>query len=109
MAAMPIKPSTLSTTFATLCHILKYLPYAGNIAMRPILKEIDEQGRIVIPAEWRRKYLRGTKVILRNRGEVLEILPHEKVDLTAFFDRAKVEVKASLSDWHAVRRELRKK
>jgi len=76
--------------------------------MRPILKDIDEQGRIVIPAEWRRQYLRGTKVILRNRGEVLEILPREKVDLTAFFDRAEVDVKANLSDWHAVRRELRR-
>jgi len=77
--------------------------------MRPILKEIDEQGRIVIPAEWRKKYLRGKKVIVRNRGEVLEILPREKVDLTAFFDRAKVEIKSDLSDWRAVRRELRKK
>ncbi len=77
--------------------------------MRPILKEIDEQGRIVIPAEWRKKYMRGKKVLLRNRGEILEILPREKVDLTAFFDRAEVEVKADWSDWHAVRRELRKK
>jgi bifunctional DNA-binding transcriptional regulator/antitoxin component of YhaV-PrlF toxin-antitoxin module len=74
-----------------------------------MLKDIDEQGRIVIPAAWRKKYLRGTKVILRNRGEVLEIVPREQVDLTAFFDRAEVEVKSNLSDWHGVRRELRKK
>lgn len=75
--------------------------------MRAVIKEIDEQGRIVIPAEWR-KGLRSNKVILRKRGEVLEIVPQEKVDLTAFFDRAQVDVKANLSDWHAVRRELRK-
>ncbi len=78
-------------------------------AMRAVLKEIDKQGRIVIPAEWRKKWLRGNKVVLRNRGEVLEILPHEKVDLTAFFDRAEVDTRANLSDWHAVRRDLRKK
>jgi len=77
--------------------------------MRPVIKEIDKRGRLVIPAEWRKKYLRGTKVILRNRGEVLEILPREKVDLTAFFDRAEVDTKANLSVWHSVRRELRRK
>jgi bifunctional DNA-binding transcriptional regulator/antitoxin component of YhaV-PrlF toxin-antitoxin module len=77
--------------------------------MPPVLKEIDERGRIVIPAAWRKKWLRGTKVILRSRGEVLEIVSPRKVDLTAFFDRAEVEVKANLSDWHRVRRELRKK
>ncbi|TLZ68023.1 MAG: AbrB/MazE/SpoVT family DNA-binding domain-containing protein [Methanobacteriota archaeon] len=77
--------------------------------MRPVIKEVDKQGRLVIPAEWRKKYLRGTKVILRNRGEVLEILPREKVDLTTFFDRAEVDTKTNLSDWHAVRRELRRK
>ena len=78
-------------------------------AMHAVLKEIDGQGRIVIPAEWRKKWLRGTKVILRSRGEILEILPQEKVDLTAFFDRAEVDTKADLSNWHAVRRDLRKK
>jgi bifunctional DNA-binding transcriptional regulator/antitoxin component of YhaV-PrlF toxin-antitoxin module len=77
--------------------------------MRPMLKDIDDQGRIVIPAAWRKKYLRGTKVLLRNRGEVLEIVPRERVDLTAFFDRAEAEIKSDLSDWHGVRRELRKK
>ncbi len=77
--------------------------------MHAVLKEIDEQGRIVIPAEWRKKWLRGTKVILRNRGGILEILPQEKVDLTAFFDRTEVDTKADLSNWHAVRRDLRKK
>jgi len=77
--------------------------------MHAILKEIDEQGRIVIPAEWRKNWLRRNKVILRRRGEVLEILPYKEVDLTAFFDRAEVDTKADLSDWHALRRELRKR
>ena len=82
--------------------------YCHLSAMRAILKEIDEQGRIVIPAEWRKKWLRRNKVILRRRGEVLEIVPCKEVDLTAFFDRAEVDTKADLSDWHSLRRELRK-
>ncbi|HTD80812.1 MAG TPA: AbrB/MazE/SpoVT family DNA-binding domain-containing protein [Thermoplasmata archaeon] len=77
--------------------------------MRIMLKEVDPQGRIVLPADWRRKHLRGDKVLLRPKGDVLEIVPQDKVDLTAYFDAADVDVKSDLSDWHAVRRELRKR
>lgn len=74
-----------------------------------MLKRVDEQGRVVIPATWRREHLTGDTVLIRSRGEVLEILPQEKIDLTAFFDAAKVDLKADLSDWRAVRRRLRKR
>lgn len=73
------------------------------------LKEIDKQGRIVLPVEWRRKWLRGRKVLLRERGEILEIIPQDRVDLTAFFDRGEADIRADLADWHGVRRELRKR
>ena len=76
--------------------------------MRAVLKKIDDRGRIVIPAEWRKKWQRGTKAILRIRGEFLEILPQEKVNPTAFFDRAEVDAEADLLNWHAVGRDLRK-
>ena len=78
-------------------------------AMRPVLKRIDEQGRIVVPASWRKKHMRGDKVLVRPRGKILEIVPQEVVDLTAYFDAAEVDLKADLADWHAVRRELRKR
>src|SRR5256712_3323701 len=77
-------------------------------AMRAVLKKIDDRGRIVIPAEWRKKWQRGTKAILRIRGEFLEILPQEKVNLTAVFDHAEVDAEADLLNWHAVGRDLRK-
>jgi len=77
--------------------------------MCAVVKKVDDRDRIVIPAEWRKKWPRGTKVILRDRGEFLEILPQERVDLTAFFDRAEVDAEADLSNWHAVGRNLRKK
>ncbi len=77
--------------------------------MRAAMKDVDRQGRIVLPASWRKKHLRGGKVLLRERGDVLEIVPQEKVDLTAYFDAVEVDLKAELSDWHAVRRELRKR
>jgi len=36
------------------------------------------------------------------------ILPQEKANLTAFFDRAEVDAEADLLNWHAVGRDLRK-
>ncbi len=78
-------------------------------SMRAVLKKVDEQGRVVLPAAWRRKHLRGNEVLVRARGDSLEILPQEKVDLTAYFDGADIDVDADLSDWRSVRRQLRKR
>lgn len=77
--------------------------------MSAILKDVDPQGRIVLPAAWRKKHLKGKKVLLRPKGEALEILPQGDVDLTAFFDAGEVDLEADLSDWHGVRRGLRKR
>jgi len=48
-------------------------------------------------------------VLLRSKGDVLEIVPQDRVDLTKYFDAAEVDVDSDLSDWHSVRRELRKR
>ncbi len=77
--------------------------------MPAVLKEVDPQGRVVLPASWRKKHLKGRKVLIRPKGEALEILPLGDVDLTAYFGAAEADLKADLSDWHGVRRELRKR
>jgi len=77
--------------------------------VRVVVKSVDRQGRIALPASWRKKHLRGGKVLLRPRGDNLEVVPCHKVDLTEYFDAAEVDVKADLSTWHGVRRELRKR
>jgi len=71
------------------------------------VKDVDEQGRIVIPKEWRRKLLKGKKVVMRLKDNSIEITPYRQGDLTKFFDAALVDVKRNLEDWHAVRKELR--
>jgi AbrB family looped-hinge helix DNA binding protein len=76
--------------------------------MDVFLKNVDRQGRIVLPAEWRKKHLRGGKVLLRSKGDVLEIVPQNRVDLTKYFDAADVDIKSDLSDWHSLRKGLRK-
>ncbi len=77
--------------------------------MRAVLKTVDRQGRIVLPASWRKKHLRGGAVLLVPREESLEIQPQDVVDLTAYFDAAEVDLDADLADWHGVRRGLRKR
>jgi AbrB family looped-hinge helix DNA binding protein len=74
------------------------------------IKEIDEQGRIVIPKHWRRGKLKNKKVVLRRKNdESIEILPYDKFDLTKYFDSIEVDVKSPLSDWHALKKELSRK
>ena len=71
------------------------------------VKDVDEQGRIIIPKEWRRKLLKGKKVVMRLKEASIEITPYRQEDLTKFFDAALVDVTSNLEDWHALRKELR--
>jgi len=73
-----------------------------------VSKELDEQGRIIVPKRWRERVLKGRRVMMRMKDGVIEISPLGSADLTAFFDKARVDVKSDLSDWHAVRKELRR-
>lgn len=76
--------------------------------MEVVIKELDGQGRIVIPKKWREKYLKGRRVIMRIRENVIEIMPERLLDLTKFFDSIEVDVRSDLTEWHKVRKELRK-
>lgn len=71
------------------------------------VKDVDEQGRIIIPKRWRSKLLKGNKVLMRLKDDSIEITPFRQGDLTTFFDSAAADVKSDLDDWHAVRKELR--
>ncbi|MCD6330733.1 MAG: MraZ N-terminal domain containing protein, partial [Thermoplasmata archaeon] len=52
------------------------------------IKKIDEQGRIIIPADWRKKEIGKEKrvFVLKEKG-CLRIIPIKKIDLTKFFDK----------------------
>ena len=73
------------------------------------IKTVDNQGRILLPKEWRDRYLKNKKAIVALKGDLVEIRPFESADLTKFFDTVEVDLKADLSDWHKVREELRGK
>lgn len=75
--------------------------------MQVEIKVIDPQGRILLPKDWRNRYLKGNKAIVVYKGDHIEIRPFAKSDLTKFFDKVEVDLKSNLSDWHKVRKELR--
>ena len=76
--------------------------------MKVEIKDVDGQGRVVIPKEWRDKYLKGGKAVLVLKEDLIEIRPLKRVSLTDYFDRVEVDIKSDLSDWHKVRKELRR-
>ncbi|ADB58251.1 AbrB/MazE/SpoVT family DNA-binding domain-containing protein [Archaeoglobus profundus] len=71
-----------------------------------VIKELDRQGRLVLPKEWREKYAKDGRIVLRVEGDKITIRPYKLVDLTKFFDKIEVDLKSDLSDWKSVRREL---
>jgi hypothetical protein len=71
------------------------------------IKCIDDQGRIILPKVWREKYLKNKKAIVSAKGDTIEIKPFAAIDLTEYFDKINIDLKADLSDWHKVRKELR--
>ena len=75
--------------------------------MKVVIKRLDKQGRLVIPKEWREKYAKSGKVILKIKGNLIEILPEDAFDLTKYFDSIEFDLKSDLSNWYEVRRELR--
>ena len=49
--------------------------------MKVEIKDVDGQGRVVIPKEWRDKYLKGGKAVLVLKEDLIEIRPLKKVSL----------------------------
>ena len=71
-----------------------------------IIKEVDKQGRLVLPKNWRKKYVKRGKIVLRIEGDKIIIKPYELADLTEFFDKVEADIKSDLAEWKSVRREV---
>ena len=74
--------------------------------LRIIEKTVDPQGRVLLPKEWRQKY--GKKLLLFEVGEELHLMPKKHKKLSDLIE-IDVDIKNSLSDWHNVEKELRRK
>ncbi|ATZ61315.2 MAG: hypothetical protein BME93_04295 [Methanosarcinales archaeon Met12] len=68
-------------------------------------KKVDEQGRFVLPSDWRREELKGTnEVFIIKRKGYLKMIPKKKVDLTKFFDKA--DLGMNIGDWDEFEKEF---
>ena len=60
---------------------------------------MDEQGRFILPADWRESELNESReVYVIKRKGYLKLVPKRHVDLTEFFDKVDLGVK-SIGNW----------
>ena len=70
------------------------------------LKKVDEQGRFILPADWREAELNESReVYVIKRKGYLKLIPKRRVDLTECFDKVGVGAK-SIGDWSQFEKEL---
>jgi len=66
-----------------------------------VVKRVDAQGRIALPISWRKEW-RSRKVVLRRRGNRIEITPMEPHNPSDLFDSIEVPEDVDLSDPHTL-------
>ena len=70
-------------------------------------RKVDSQGRVSLPAEWRKEHLDAKgDVVIVYMGEELLIRAKKSQRLSEFFDSVDAELRSDLSDWHRVKEEL---
>lgn len=64
------------------------------------LKKVDDQGRFILPADWREAELSESRelYVIKRKG-YLKLIPKRRVDLTENFDKVDLGVK-SIGDWN---------
>lgn len=74
-----------------------------------VLKQVDEQGRIVIPKKWRDIHLKNSSIVLLQfiDGEIV-VKSHEPVDITKYFNSLEIDIESDYDNWDDVKRELYK-
>jgi len=63
------------------------------------VKKVDSQGRIILPADWRKAEIGASRelYVIKRKG-YLKLIPKQKVDLAEFFDKVDLGVK-SIGNW----------
>lgn len=70
---------------------------------RAVVRRLDPQGRVAIPAGWRSEW-KTDRVVLVHRGRRVEVAPIEPIDPTQLFDSILVRDDVDLADSHSLRR-----
>jgi len=74
------------------------------------IKKVDSQGRISLPADWRREVLGDSEeVYVFREGNSLILRPRREPDLVQHFDTVTVDVETeAFEDYHKLKRALLK-
>ena len=73
-----------------------------------VVKKLDAQGRVAIPAAWRQGWKSG-KVILVKRGNKIELSPVQPIAPSSLFDSIEVTDNIDFTDSHSLKRALLEK
>ncbi len=68
------------------------------------IRKVDDQGRFVLPSDWRKNELEGEEVFVVKRRGYLKIIPKKRANLTKFFD--KVDLGVNIGDWKEFERKF---
>jgi len=70
-----------------------------------VVKEIDVQGRITIPMQWRKKW-KSRKLVLVMRENRIEVAPIEPTPPSDLFDSVKISGDVDFTDPHSLKKAL---
>jgi len=73
-----------------------------------VVKKVDAQGRIAIPAKWRGVW-KTRKIALVKSGDRIEIVPLSAIKPSQLFDSIEVSGDTNLTDIHALKKALTEK
>lgn len=68
-----------------------------------VVKKVDPQGRISIPIEWRRNW-KSDKVVLKRRGDTIEMTPIEAISPSRLFDSIRIGDDVDFTDPHSLKK-----
>jgi len=70
-----------------------------------VVKEIDAQGRVTIPMQWRKKW-RSRKLVLIMRENRIEVAPIEPTLPSDLFDSVSISGDVDFTDPHSLKKAL---
>jgi bifunctional DNA-binding transcriptional regulator/antitoxin component of YhaV-PrlF toxin-antitoxin module len=73
-----------------------------------VVKTIDSQGRLIIPAEMRKAWKSDKVMVIKDNNEI-RIVPLETLQPSELFDSIKIDDDLDLTDSHTIMKALRRK
>jgi bifunctional DNA-binding transcriptional regulator/antitoxin component of YhaV-PrlF toxin-antitoxin module len=79
-----------------------------HIMDEAVVKTIDSQGRLIIPAEMRKAWKSDKVMVIKDNNEI-RIVPLETLRPSELFDSLKIDDDLDLTDSHIIMKALRRK